>query len=1012
LQKINDKIGEIDEEVGKIAGIEKEISEMVGIQVAIDQIADKILEIVTKAGEIGNPQQIVDILAKIDSLGGKIDEINKATDIKDVREQVAGILYDIGELNNKVAKIAELEKQIGDVSKTVEGIQKTLAEYKTQIDANKTGIASLQGVQTSLSGQLNAINGKIDGLAKLEDIPDIESALADIVDEIADINKKVANIAELEASIERIDETVSGIEKVIDGKITTALGVAKAELSKNINDIKDEIDGLAILQNLDDIRDRLDGIDGQINEIYVDIGRIDDLESRIVEVDKKVIGIQTRVEILEDDQTEIFIQIKEIKDEMEELVKLEKLDEIGEKIEEINNKITAVETSIKELADAVNLVIGFVYFSNDDASPVTNSFVEIYNPENEPVTLNGKYYLQYKDASSSEWLKLNLEGQILAKRSFLVNLGTAGSPVSFTQTNYKVGRIDLTDKFDQNFAAVYGKTHNDVAVAIKAKGISDYLDLVGVGASETCEGTCLTGSSKDKGFARKKTTSGYTDSDNNSSDFVAVDFLALDLTKSICFPRGSKDGALTGTLNAASVCSDAPAESYETIGLQPGSDATGVNFNWYSSNATTNNASWVRILSSTDKKDTQGEYETPTRITGTSGSKFNHRVGVKDLQQGTQYKYQLSNDGANWGEVYSYKTTPLGSFKFAAVSDAQIDAKDIVASNWKTVAKKLSDAEVNFIVHTGDQVDATSTNVDTEYNGFFVPELRSIPFAPIMGNHDSHCEFLHRYNLPNEQNRPNTTSCTNNSKMNTVNTVPTTFTAFNAGNYYYRYNNVLFIGLNTAYYPGSKAQADYYITKYDNTIKAAIAANSGYDFIVVHHHKSTQTIASHAADSDVEYYVQAGLEKIMTENKVSLVLSGHDHINVRSKFLVWNNGKSVPSENDKGTVYLTLSTASGVKYYGAFAVGTMNVANSYSISNTFPYLVDGTTGATELRKGSLTNETKWLIGMETYHDSNAANSPEYTIVDVSSGSMTLKTYQNSNNALIDQFTITTDNIPE
>ena len=617
------------------------------------------------------------------------------------------------------------------------------------------------------------------------------------------------------------------------------------------------------------------------------------------------------------------------------------------------------------------LIICFVYFGNDVSSAGTHSFVEIYNPENEIVALTGKYSLHYK-SGSSEWLKLDLEGQIPAKRSFLVNLGTAASPVSFNQTEYKVGRLDLAGKkFDQDFAAAYGKATLNGAVAVKANDKT--LDLVGIAAGTNCEGACLANPASATGYVRKKTAGGYTDSDNNSEDFIAVNFSTLDLAKSICLPRNSNDGLRTGTLSSC----PAFAESYETIGLQPGSDATGVNFNWYSSNATGNKASFVRILSSAGAKNTKGSYGPAP---STTSGKYYHRVNATGLQQGTEYKYQLSNDSANWGPVYSYKTAPKGSFAFMAVSDAQLNSVAANANNWKTVVAKSKNKGVNFIVHAGDQVDATST-LNTEYKEFFAPnELRNIPFAPVMGNHDSHCEFLYRYNLPNEQNRPK--SCAGID---------------NAGNYYYLYNNVLFIGLNTAYYPSSKPNAQPFIDNYDRVIKTAKAANSGkYDFIVVNHHKSTQSIASHAADTDIQYYVEAGFERIMTENGVSLVLAGHDHINARSKFLMWNETekKSVPNENT-GTIYLTLSTASGIKYYAPFTSVIVN-------NSAFPYLADGRTGKNYL---SASNP---LLGMETY---KYTSQPEYTIVDVSDSVMTLTTYRNDAGNPIDEFRITTENIP-
>jgi len=53
---------------------------------------------------------------------------------------------------------------------------------------------------------------------------------------------------------------------------------------------------------------------------------------------------------------------------------------------------------------------------------------------------------------------------------------------------------------------------------------------------------------------------------------------------------------------------------------------------------------------------------------------------------------------------------------------------------------------------------------------------------------------------------------------------------------------------------------------------------------------------------------------------------------------MWNETqkKSVPNGNT-GTIYLTLSTASGIKYYAPFTSVIVN-------NSAFPYLADGRTG--------------------------------------------------------------------
>ena len=116
------------------------------------------------------------------------------------------------------------------------------------------------------------------------------------------------------------------------------------------------------------------------------------------------------------------------------------------------------------------------------------------------------------------------------------------------------------------------------------------------------------------------------------------------------------------------------------------------------------------------------------------------------------------------------------------------------------------------------------------------------------------------------------------------------------GNYYYLYNNVLFVTLNTGAYPGGNdeenagnasvpsaskdnSEAEAMVENFRTTMNAAISEYEGrYDWLIVTHHKSTQTVAKHAADSDIENYVDAGFEQVMDEFDVDFVLGGHDHV--------------------------------------------------------------------------------------------------------------------------------------
>ncbi|MDR1830580.1 MAG: hypothetical protein LBQ76_07405, partial [Candidatus Fibromonas sp.] len=243
-------------------------------------------------------------------------------------------------------------------------------------------------------------------------------------------------------------------------------------------------------------------------------------------------------------------------------------------------------------------------------------------------------------------------------------------------------------------------------------------------------------------------------------------------------------------------------------------------------------------------------------------------------------------------------------------------------------------------------------------------------------------------------------------------------------NYYYLYNNILVVVLNTGSFPQKQSDADSYIAKYKKTMDAAKAAHAGqYDWLMVSYHKSTTSISSHACDKEMEYYVKAGLEKMITESGVDVVLTGHDHILVRSHLMKWDNAKghSVRSTDGKGAIYLTVSTASGGKFYPAFFI-LEPASNEYVSDYTeeHPVLRDGTKGWKEFGKvrgkiGSFngaidTNKIPlsvdyWVQGKDRY-DYTPNYTPNYTIFEVNGRTIKATTYGSIDNAKVDEYTLT------
>jgi len=440
-----------------------------------------------------------------------------------------------------------------------------------------------------------------------------------------------------------------------------------------------------------------------------------------------------------------------------------------------------------------------------------------------------------------------------------------------------------------------------------------------------------------------------------------------------------------------------------TLGLTPGNTTSEIMLNWYSSNDADNNKSDVRFVRGTFTAGYELIEVIDEGTTGTAGASNTwHKAKVSGLTPGESYEYAVSSDGENWSEAYKFKVpAATGSFKFGIIADPQLhlttyDAyseanryavTEVTQVNpyvtgtslqssktgrgWVATMAKIVNAGVSFIASGGDQVDTTANGNEDEYTLLFAPPgLRSLPLAPVSGNHDAHNPFMYHYNLPNDQRTSLTGAQTDIEKM---------------GNYFYRYNNVLFVVLNTApYHTNSSAGAVPFIAIFRQTLEAAIAAHSGFDWLIVQHHKSTASVADHAGDKDIQGYVEAGFESLMSEFNVDFVITGHDHVYARSYPLEGKDDGlvSVPDKdpakfpapaqmtppyssnwtNPGNTIYLTFTTASGLKYYAVASDTTtpygdgINNGNDglgqivgYSGSNTaYPYLGIGVDGRSDL----------------------------------------------------------------
>lgn len=332
----------------------------------------------------------------------------------------------------------------------------------------------------------------------------------------------------------------------------------------------------------------------------------------------------------------------------------------------------------------------------------------------------------------------------------------------------------------------------------------------------------------------------------------------------------------------------------EYVTMNVGSNETERNFAWYFPLAKGSVQYAVRNGNTFPKN-----YETVSAESVSHNGTYIHRATVKGLKPDTEYVYRVVNDQIA-SENYYFKTDGKDSFNFLFVTDPQIGASgsmDNDAVNWN---KTLEVAEEMFpdtalIVSAGDQINWDIS--EDQYRRFFLPKnLTSLALAPSIGNHDAtSSNFSEHFNTPN----------------NTLNGY--VYGATEAGgDYWYTYNNALFIHLNTNNASTAEHKA---------FIEAAFKANPNVTWrILVTHQSMFSGGGNHIKDPIVT--LRNLLVPVIAKFDFDVVLSGHDHVYSRSYMMVDGftpdaKSGSVKSVTDhKGILYLVGGTASGSKHYG------------------------------------------------------------------------------------------------
>ncbi|MGN9820287.1 fibronectin type III domain-containing protein [Streptomyces sp. SD11] len=369
-----------------------------------------------------------------------------------------------------------------------------------------------------------------------------------------------------------------------------------------------------------------------------------------------------------------------------------------------------------------------------------------------------------------------------------------------------------------------------------------------------------------------------------------------------------------GGLTNPAVAADSATLTGIVLGV--GADETQRTVSWYSSADTTQ-----KIQVAPTALVTAGEFPADAATfdalgganIATSGG-YNRHATITGLKENTAYSYRVGSEG-NWSTAYAFRTQDFeGEYDFLFLGDPQIGSSGDTAKDqagWQdtldVATKANKDAEL--LVSGGDQVE--SANNESQWNAFLAPDqLRQVPFAATIGNHDVGGKaYEQHFSTPNTD-RSGAYYSNGNPASNT-----------SGGDYWYIYKDVLFIDLNSNSYATSQGGGgDEAHTKYVTDVINQHGSEAKWKVLVYHH--SIYSPASHAKDGDNKTR-RVDFPTTFSKLGVDIVLQGHDHSYSRS-YLIKNGEKADKDEQPGaadvypgpgGVLYVTANSASGSKYY-------------------------------------------------------------------------------------------------
>jgi len=385
-----------------------------------------------------------------------------------------------------------------------------------------------------------------------------------------------------------------------------------------------------------------------------------------------------------------------------------------------------------------------------------------------------------------------------------------------------------------------------------------------------------------------------------------------------------------------------------------------------------------------------------------------YKATATELNPNTVYHYAVGNKDGELSEEATFTTASESNEDFSFIhytdtqnafsSENQRSEADYSNSTIQSMLENPNAEDAKFALHTGDVVndDWNDTEWDLTLDAL-LPLNNEMPHMFITGNHDND-NFLDHINTDNAVEGMDS-----------------------GATYSTRYNGVQFINLNTEQANESNedeapAILDNQMEWFEEELQKAQEAkdNGDIDWVFVSYHRPLFSSSYHSLEDESVQLIRDDLMALLDEYDVDLVFNGHDHNLTVTHALTHNaeafgnaevatagetNEDVTTFNNPEGTVFFIPSTAGTKTYNTIYKLESFDwILENEDIHETYEDLFGHELteeNINSFRELLLTEEQPFISSFYAEGHSNAreSNFQHYSVVDVTSDTVTYELYQ-------------------